>query len=205
MGRRLGQRPVGAGRQEQPRPPGLSGRHPAAGRATQPGRRPGSASACPTPSGTQPLTIKAARVAVSAALNSARIGPTTDRALAFSGRGEDDHPGRADCWSDPVALKVAPLSLAGDQPALRRRAQRSRPGHPGSRPGRLRASWLATTPPTPTCRGPRRPTAGSRSPASTWFPQEGDRRRWRSATITDGYGVQPQHQSALDGRPGRDG
>jgi lysophospholipase L1-like esterase len=82
--------------------------------------------------GTQPLTIKAAHLAVSAALDSARIDPATDRALTFSGRAEVTIPAGADYWSDPVALKVAPLtSLAV---SLRYDAAPSvQTGHPGSR------------------------------------------------------------------------
>lgn len=82
--------------------------------------------------GTQPLTIKAAHVAVSAALNSARIDPATDRALTFSGRSQVTIPAGADYWSDPVSLKVAPLtSLAV---SLHYAAAPSvQTGHPGSR------------------------------------------------------------------------
>jgi lysophospholipase L1-like esterase len=82
--------------------------------------------------GTQPLTLKAAHVAVSAALDSARIDPATDRALTFSGRSEVTIPAGADYWSDPVALKVAPLtSLAV---SLRYDAAPTvQTGHPGSR------------------------------------------------------------------------
>lgn len=82
--------------------------------------------------GTQPLTIKAARVAVSAALNSARIEPSTDRALTFSGRAEVTIPAGADYWSDPVALKVTPLTslaISLHYPA----APSVQTGHPGSR------------------------------------------------------------------------
>lgn len=82
--------------------------------------------------GTRPLTIKAANVAISAALDTARIDPATDRPLTFSGRSEVTIPAGADYWSDPVALKVAPLtSLAislryGEAPDVQT-------GHPGSR------------------------------------------------------------------------
>jgi lysophospholipase L1-like esterase len=82
--------------------------------------------------GTQPLTIKAAHVAVSAALDSARIDPATDRPLTFSGRSQVTIPAGADYWSDPVTLKVAPLtSLAVSlhYPA----APNVQTGHPGSR------------------------------------------------------------------------
>lgn len=82
--------------------------------------------------GTQPLTLKAAHVAVSAALNSARIDPATDRPLTFSGRSEVTIPAGADYWSDPVALKVAPLtSLAISLHYAA--APNIQTGHPGSR------------------------------------------------------------------------
>ena len=82
--------------------------------------------------GTQPLTIKAARVAVSAALNSARIDPATDRPLTFSGRSQVTIPAGADYWSDPVALKVAPLTSLAI--SLHYAAAPSvQTGHPGSR------------------------------------------------------------------------
>ncbi|MET3664712.1 SGNH/GDSL hydrolase family protein [Caulobacter sp. 1776] len=82
--------------------------------------------------GTQPLTIKAARVAVSAALDSARIDPATDRPLTFSGRGQVTIPAGADYWSDPVSLKVAPLtSLAVSLHYAA--APNVQTGHPGSR------------------------------------------------------------------------
>lgn len=82
--------------------------------------------------GTQPLTIKAAHIAMSANLATARIDPATDRALTFSGRPEVTIPAGADYWSDPVGLKVAPLaSLAV---SLRYVAAPSvQTGHPGSR------------------------------------------------------------------------
>ncbi len=82
--------------------------------------------------GTQPLTIKAAHVAVSAALDSARIDPATDRALTFSGRSQVTIPAGADYWSDPVSLKVAPLtSLAISLHYAA--APNVQTGHPGSR------------------------------------------------------------------------
>ena len=82
--------------------------------------------------GTQPLTIDAARVAVSAALNSARIDPATDRALTFSSKASVTIPAGADAWSDPVSLKVAPLTSLAI--SLRYTAAPSvQTGHPGSR------------------------------------------------------------------------
>jgi len=82
--------------------------------------------------GTRPLTIKGARVAVSAALDSPRIVPATDRALTFSGRGEVTIPAGADYWSDPVSLKIAPLT---DLAISLRYAEAPdvQTGHPGSR------------------------------------------------------------------------
>jgi lysophospholipase L1-like esterase len=82
--------------------------------------------------GTQPLAIKAAHVAVSAALDSARIDPATDRPLTFSGRSQVTIPAGADYWSDPVTLKVAPLTslaISLHYPA----APNVQTGHPGSR------------------------------------------------------------------------
>lgn len=82
--------------------------------------------------GTRPLTIQAAHVAVSAALDSAKIKPETDRALTFSGRTEVTIPAGAEYWSDPVALKVAPLtSLAISLRYVE--APDVQTGHPGSR------------------------------------------------------------------------
>lgn len=82
--------------------------------------------------GTRPLTIKGARVAVSAALDSPRIVPATDRALTFSGRGEVTIPAGADYWSDPVSLKITPLT---DLAISLRYAEAPdiQTGHPGSR------------------------------------------------------------------------
>lgn len=82
--------------------------------------------------GTRPLTIKGARVAVSAALDSPRIVPATDRALTFSGRSEVTIPAGADYWSDPVSLKIAPLT---DLAISLRYAEAPdvQTGHPGSR------------------------------------------------------------------------
>lgn len=82
--------------------------------------------------GTQPLTIAAAHVAVSADLATAKIDPATDRPLTFSGRTTVTIPAGADYWSDPVPLKVAPLtSLAV---SLRyEESPSAQTGHPGSR------------------------------------------------------------------------
>ncbi|ENZ81202.1 MULTISPECIES: SGNH/GDSL hydrolase family protein [Caulobacter] len=82
--------------------------------------------------GTQPLTIAAARVAVSADLATAKIDPATDRPLTFSGRTTVTIPAGADYWSDPVPLKVAPLtSLAVSLRYVE--APSVQTGHPGSR------------------------------------------------------------------------
>lgn len=82
--------------------------------------------------GARPLTIKGARIAVSAALDSPRIDPATDRALTFSGRSEVTIPAGADYWSDPVSLKVAPLTDLAI--SLRySEAPDVQTGHPGSR------------------------------------------------------------------------
>ena len=82
--------------------------------------------------GTEPLRIVGAHLALSAALDSARIDPASDRALTFSGRTEVTIPAGADYWSDPVALPVKPLaSLAV---SLRyAAAPTGQTGHPGSR------------------------------------------------------------------------
>ncbi len=82
--------------------------------------------------GTQPLTIAAAHVAVSTDLATAKIDPATDRPLTFSGRTTVTIPAGADYWSDPVPLKVAPLtSLAV---SLRyEESPSAQTSHPGSR------------------------------------------------------------------------
>ena len=82
--------------------------------------------------GTQPLTIKAAHVAVSADLATARIDPATDRALAFSGRKDVTIPAGADYWSDPISLKVAPLTSLAISLHYEA-APNIQTGHPGSR------------------------------------------------------------------------
>lgn len=82
--------------------------------------------------GTQPLTIAAAHVAVSTDLATAKIDPATDRPLTFSGRTTVTIPAGADYWSDPVPLKVAPLtSLAVSLRYVE--APSVQTGHPGSR------------------------------------------------------------------------
>lgn len=139
--------------------------------------------------GTQPLTIKAARVAVSAALNSARIDPATDRALTFSGRTEVTIPAGADYWSDPVALKVAPLTSLAI--SLHYAAAPSvQTGHPGSRA----TSYVLSGDHTADADLPGAKTA------DRWFQISSvDVVSAKKAaaivaygdSITDGYGVQP--------------
>jgi len=143
--------------------------------------------------GTQPLTIKAARVAVSAALNSARIQPATDRPLTFSGRTEVTIPAGADYWSDPVALKVAPLASLAI--SLHYAAAPSvQTGHPGSRA----TSYVLAGDHTADADLPGAKTV------DRWFQIAGvdvasDKSAAKPAraiaafgdSITDGYGVQP--------------
>ena len=140
--------------------------------------------------GTRPLTLKAARVAVSAALDSARIVPATDRPLTFSGRTEVTIPAGADYWSDPVALTVAPLtSLAISLRYVE--APDVQTGHPGSRATSyvLAGDHLADA-----------DLPGAKT-ADRWFQIAGvevvPTARKAGAivafgdSITDGYGVQP--------------
>lgn len=138
--------------------------------------------------GTQPLTIKAARVAVSAALDAARIDPATDRPLAFSGRTEVTIPAGADAWSDPVALKAPPLTSLAI--SLHYAAAPSvQTGHPGSRA----TSYVLPGDHTADVDLPGAKTADH------WFQIAGvdvvsEKGRAIVAfgdSITDGYGVQP--------------
>jgi lysophospholipase L1-like esterase len=81
--------------------------------------------------GTQPLTIDSVHVA-RGTLGSARIDPTTDRRVTFSGRDSVTIPAGADYVSDPVALPVPALAHLAvsfhlpDAPARQT-------SHPGSR------------------------------------------------------------------------
>ena len=139
--------------------------------------------------GTQPLTIKAAHVAVSAALSSARIEPATDRPLTFSGRAEVTIPAGADYWSDPVALKVAPLASLAI--SLHYAAAPSvQTGHPGSRA----TSYVLAGDHTADADLPGAKTV------DRWFQIAGvdviSDKKARAIvafgdSITDGYGVQP--------------
>jgi lysophospholipase L1-like esterase len=139
--------------------------------------------------GTQPLTIKAARVAVSAALNSARIDPATDRPLTFSGRTEVTIPAGADYWSDPVALKVAPLtSLAISLHYAA--APNVQTGHPGSRA----TSYVLAGDHTADADLPGAKTADRWFQISSVDVVSDKKARAVVAfgdSITDGYGVQP--------------
>ena len=139
--------------------------------------------------GTRPLAIKAARVAVSAALNTARIDPATDRTLTFSGRTDVTIPAGADYWSDPVALKVAPLTSLAI--SLHYAAAPSvQTGHPGSRA----TSYVLTGDHTADADLPGAKTA------DRWFqissvdvvaPKKASAIVAFGDSITDGYGVQP--------------
>lgn len=143
--------------------------------------------------GTQPLTIKAARMAVSAALNSARIEPATDRPLTFSGRTAVTIPAGADYWSDPVALKVAPLTSVAISLHYAA-APNVQTGHPGSRA----TSYVVAGDHTADADLPGAKTV------DRWFQIAGvdvasDKKAPKAPraiaafgdSITDGYGVQP--------------
>lgn len=138
--------------------------------------------------GTQPLTIDAARIAVSAAPATARIDPATDRPLTFSASARVTIPAGGETWSDPVKLKVAPLAhlaISLHYPA----APSVQTGHPGSRA----TSYIL----------PGDHTAATDLPgaktADRWFQIAGVDIASRKASaivafgdsITDGYGVQP--------------
>ena len=138
--------------------------------------------------GTQPLTIKAAHLAVSADLASARVVPASDRALTFSGRTQVTIPAGADYWSDPVTLKVAPLTSLAI--SLRYAAAPSvQTGHPGSRA----TSYILAGDHVADIDLPGAKTADRwvqiagidvASPTARAIAAFGD-------SITDGYGVQP--------------
>lgn len=138
--------------------------------------------------GTAPLTIKAAHVAVSTDLATARVDPATDRALTFSGRAEVTIPAGADYWSDPVALKVAPLTNLAISLHYAQ-APGVQTGHPGSR---------ATSYVLPGDHVAAADLPGAKT-ADRWFQIAGvDVVSAKARTIvalgdsiTDGYGVQP--------------
>lgn len=138
--------------------------------------------------GTQPLTIDAARIAVSAEPSTPRIDPATDRPLTFSASARVTIPAGGETWSDPVALKVEPLAhlvVSLHYPA----APSVQTGHPGSRA----TSYIL----------PGDHTAATDLPgaktADRWFQIAGVDVASRKASaivafgdsITDGYGVQP--------------
>lgn len=138
--------------------------------------------------GTQPLTIDAARIAVSAAPATARIAPATDRPLTFSASARVTIPAGGETWSDPVKLKVAPLAhlaISLHYPA----APSVQTGHPGSRA----TSYVLTGDHTAATDLPGAKTA------DRWFQIAGIDIASRKASaivafgdsITDGYGVQP--------------
>jgi lysophospholipase L1-like esterase len=138
--------------------------------------------------GTQPLTIDAARIAVSAEPSTPRIDPATDRPLTFSASARVTIPAGGETWSDPVALKVEPLAhlaISLHYPA----APSVQTGHPGSRA----TSYIL----------PGDHTAATDLPGAKtidrWFQIAGVDVASREASaivafgdsITDGYGVQP--------------
>ncbi|MDR7229101.1 lysophospholipase L1-like esterase [Caulobacter sp. BE264] len=138
--------------------------------------------------GTQPLTIDAARIAVSAAPATARIDPATDRPLTFSASARVIIPAGGETWSDPVKLKVealAHLAISLHYPA----APTVQTGHPGSRA----TSYVLTGDHTAATDLPGAKTA------DRWFQIAGVDVGSEKASaivafgdsITDGYGVQP--------------
>ncbi|ATC31332.1 SGNH/GDSL hydrolase family protein [Caulobacter vibrioides] len=138
--------------------------------------------------GTQPLTIAAARIAVSAAPATARIDPTTDRALTFAGATPVTLPAGGETWSDPVKLTVEPLAhlaISLHYPA----APSVQTGHPGSRA----TSYVLAGDQTAAVDLP-----GAKA-ADRWFQIASIDVQSEKASaivafgdsITDGYGVQP--------------
>lgn len=82
--------------------------------------------------GTMPLHLTSVHIARPVSPSEAKIDVATDKALAFSGRGDVTIPAGAEYISDPIAYPVAPLSdlaitLHLDPPPERQT------GHPGSR------------------------------------------------------------------------
>lgn len=138
--------------------------------------------------GTQPLTIAAARIAVSAAPASARIDPATDRALTFAGATRVTLPAGGETWSDPVKLTVEPLAhlaISLHYPA----APSVQTGHPGSRA----TSYVLAGDQTAAVDLPSAKTA------DRWFQivsidvvsEKASAIVAFGDSITDGYGVQP--------------
>lgn len=138
--------------------------------------------------GTQPLTIDAARIAVSAEPSTPRIDPATDRPLTFSASARVTIPAGGETWSDPVELKVEPLAhlaISLHYPA----APSVQTGHPGSRA----TSYVLAGDHTAANDLPGAKTA------DRWFQIAGIDVESHKASaivafgdsITDGYGVQP--------------
>jgi lysophospholipase L1-like esterase len=138
--------------------------------------------------GTQPLTIDAARIAVSSAPATARIDPATDRPLTFSASARVTIPAGGETWSDPVKLTVEPrahLAISLRYPA----APSVQTGHPGSR---------ATSYVLPGDHTSATDMPGAKT-ADRWFQIAGIDVASQKASaivafgdsITDGYGVQP--------------
>lgn len=138
--------------------------------------------------GTQPLTIDAARIAVSAEPSTPRIAPATDRPLTFSASARVTIPAGGETWSDPVELKVEPLAhlaISLHYPA----APSVQTGHPGSRA----TSYVLAGDHTAANDLPGAKTA------DRWFQIAGIDVESHKASaivafgdsITDGYGVQP--------------
>ena len=82
--------------------------------------------------GTAPLHLASVHIALPLAADSARIDPSTDKALTFAGSADVTIPAGAEYISDPIDFPVAPLSnlaitLHFDQPPTQETC------HPGSR------------------------------------------------------------------------
>lgn len=88
--------------------------------------------------GTEPLRLAGVRVAGAVAPGSARIDPTTDRPLTFSGQAGTTIPAGAEYLSDPLDFPAAPLSTLAVSIRFDG-APAKQTGHPGSRT----ASWIA--------------------------------------------------------------
>ncbi|MBR0552524.1 SGNH/GDSL hydrolase family protein [Stakelama marina] len=82
--------------------------------------------------GTQPLVVDGVHVALSAAPDSARIAPGSDRTVTFDGSDSVTIPAGASYWSDPVAFAAKPLASVTVTMHLPEAPARQT-GHPGSR------------------------------------------------------------------------
>lgn len=139
--------------------------------------------------GTQPLTIDAASVALSAGPGRAEVDPASLRALRFNGAASVTIPAGAEYVSDPVALRHAP----GANLAITMHFNEA-PARQTSHPGSRATSFVA---------------GGQRVMDAAW-PQAAKVTRWYQIagvesqaapgaravvaigdSITDGYGVQP--------------